>query len=62
MYQNIGDLICIKKLGEGSFGKVGLYKHNNSNNVFAVKIINKLKETFKLFQIFKFRIADVKNA
>ena len=43
MYQNIGDLICIKKLGEGSFGKVGLYKQNNSNNVFAVKIINKLK-------------------
>ena len=46
MYQNIGDLTCIKKLGEGSFGKVGLYKQNNSNNVFAVKIINKLKAKY----------------
>ena len=30
-------------LGEGSFGKVALSKHRNSNYRFAVKSINKAK-------------------
>ena len=41
LYPSIGDLTCIKFLGYDSFGELFLYKQNNSNIIYAVKIRNK---------------------
>ena len=47
MYSQIGDLILIDFLGKGSFGNVSLYKKVNTNKLFAVKVIDKLKAEYK---------------
>ena len=47
MYGQIGNLILVQSLGKGTFGNVYLYKHKISNKLFAVKIIDKLKEEYK---------------
>lgn len=35
------DFICQKVIGRGSFGKVYLVKKKNTNNVYAMKVLNK---------------------
>ena len=57
LYQRIGDLTCKKHLGKGEFGEVCLYKQDNTNNLFAVKIINKLKA--KLSDNYKYLKAEL---
>ena len=41
LYQTLGDLTCVKFLGNGCFGEVFLYKQNKTNNIYAVKMIDK---------------------
>ena len=35
------DLMLLKKLGEGQFGKVFLVRNKNDNNLYALKSIKK---------------------
>jgi len=37
----INQYSVIKKLGEGSFAKVLLCKDNNTDNLYAIKVMNK---------------------
>ena len=41
LYQTLGDLTCVKFLGNGCFGEVFLYQQNKTNNIYAVKMIDK---------------------
>ena len=41
LYQTLGDLTCVKFLGSGCFGEVFLYQQNKTNNIYAVKMIDK---------------------
>jgi len=41
LYQTLGDLTCVKFLGSGSYGEVFLYQQNKTNNIYAVKMIDK---------------------
>lgn len=34
------DFTLIKKIGEGSFGKVYKVKRKSDNNIYAIKIVN----------------------
>ena len=43
MYKNIGDLTYIKDLSDDSLGFVSVYKQNNSNKFFTVKIYDKMR-------------------
>ena len=43
MIENLDGLICLKNLGEGTFGKVSLYQALNSNKKYAIKTVDKLK-------------------
>ena len=58
MYQNIDDLTRVKFLGGGTFGDVFLYKQNNSNKLYAVKIIDKSK--VKNTSYFKYLNSELK--
>ena len=60
MYQNIDDLTRVKFLGGGTFGDVFLYKQNNSNKLYAVKIIDKSK--VKNTSYFKTKIRTDKSS
>ena len=35
------DLMLLKKLGEGQFGKVFLLRNKSTNNLYAIKCIKK---------------------
>ena len=41
LYPTIGDLTCVKFLGNGNFGDIILYKQNKTDKFYAVKIIDK---------------------
>ena len=41
LYQTIGELTCVKFLGSGYYGDVFLYQQNKTNNIYAVKMIDK---------------------
>ena len=43
LFSTIDDLTFVKDLGLGSFGNVFLYKRINTNELFAVKIIDKMR-------------------
>ena len=58
MYQNIDDLTRVKFLGSGTFGDVFLYKQNNSNKLYAVKIIDKSR--VKNTSYFKYLNSELK--
>ena len=58
MYQNIDDLTRVKFLGRGTFGDVFLYKQNNSNKLYAVKIIDKSR--VKNTSYFKYLNSELK--
>ena len=58
MYQNIDDLTRVKFLGGGTFGDVFLYKQNNSNKLYAVKIIDKSR--VKNTSYFKYLNSELK--
>ena len=49
MYQNIDDLTRVKFLGGGTFGDVFLYKQNNSNKFYAVKMIDKNRAKYSKY-------------
>jgi ankyrin repeat protein len=50
------DFLLIKKLGEGSFGKVYLAKHKSSNTLYALKMLD--KEKFEGKKIFRYAKAE----
>ena len=52
MHKNIGDLTYVKVLYNDGFSIVDLYKQNNSNKFFAVKIYNKM--IVKKSELFKY--------
>ena len=58
LFSTIDDLTFVKDLGLGSFGNVFLYKRINTNELFAVKIIDKMR--VKGTKYFKYLDSEVK--
>ena len=58
LFSTIDDLTFVKYLGLGSFGNVFLYKRINTNELFAVKIIDKMR--VKGTKYFKYLDSEVK--
>ena len=51
-----GDFICLALLGQGSFGEVYLVKKKDSNNYYAMKVLDKKK--IKKQNIFKYAMTE----
>ena len=58
IFATIDDLTFVQDLGLGSFGNVFLYKRINTNELFAVKIIDKMR--VKGTKYFKYLDSEVK--